>query len=735
MSIRKKTKDAKRQKVEKAEIKQKNIKSKDKSKKETPKKPISPELLIFKRLQKGPWSIPEIAREFETSEEEAVRLVDALYRRGHEIVHDRQTKGVYLSSDLTQLDALHVDSNGDKSKGGKKEILRHVRKIGVIHGTVLGSKFSNPTLLETVYKKFEEEDIDLVIHLGDVVTGHLSIKRQGESFLSSDPEQQAEYVLTHFPKRKSFKTYLISGTRDLTFKSKKGVVINVVRKICSDDSREDLVYRGDLSATFWVKGVRIEAINPGEDYAPYSKSYPLQNILTSLIGEEESLPPRSEDEAVVTLVGGAHVYDHVKSGNIHGVLVPSLQSLTPYQKGKRKRGSGPAVGACIIELNFDDDWKLKRDDGREGIKIRLIKLKKYQKKNDYRASAVIDSNLPELHKKILALLDKQSCTEGEISRTFKIHKEKVWKIIEELQQKGYQILTPKDPEQSDRKQFELKHRQANYFQSLPLKEIFSEKIKIGFVSDSHFGSLEQLWSLITQFYEICDKEKVEAICHGGDWSAGDFNHPANIHKVFIPSAEGQMRFLSDWYPKLKNGKKTFGISGNHDDQHGSKKGMDVLRSLFAERRPDISYLGQNVGVVKLGKLNIELLHPAGGAGYALSYKGQNIIESEIRLNRARRINDKIHVLALGNWHVFNTQVHSETIVICVPCFQQQTQDYMKPKGLDPWIGGLICEFISDKEGYITEFVEEFVDMAHLAKTPDFPEMPVAEVFNRYFLLK
>ncbi|MEK7090158.1 MAG: hypothetical protein AAB930_01070, partial [Patescibacteria group bacterium] len=69
----------------------------------------SPEDKILKRLQKGHWDIPGIAREFETSEEEAVRLIDGLYKKGHDIIHDRETKQVQLSSDLTKFDAFHFD--------------------------------------------------------------------------------------------------------------------------------------------------------------------------------------------------------------------------------------------------------------------------------------------------------------------------------------------------------------------------------------------------------------------------------------------------------------------------------------------------------------------------------------------------------------------------------------------------------------------------------------------------
>lgn len=686
----------------------------------------TPEEKIFKRLQKGHWDIPGIAREFDTSEEEAVRLIDNLYKRGHDIIHNRETKLVYLSSDPTHYDALHFDPRS----ASKKEILRHTRKIGVIHGTVLGSKYSNPTLLHTVYAKFESEGVDMAIHLGDVTTGRLNGKREGESFLRSDLNTQINYVLAHYPKSKTFKTYMISGIRDLTFKSKKGTVLNTVRSICSSDERPDLVYRGDLYAAFQVLGVRIEAINPGEDYAPYAKSYALQNILTNIISEEESLAPRAQDEAVIAIVGGSHVYDRIKYGGIHGVLVPSLQSLTPYQKGKRKRGFAPVIGACIIELQFDDDWKLKSDKSRDGIKIRLLKLKKYQKEGDYQAGIIIKSELAESEKKALQLLDERPRTEGDISRTLKIHKDKVWQIIEKLQSCGYQILTPRDVEQSDSKQFVMQHRLATQFKPLPLKDIFVTKKKAAFVSDTHYGSLDQLCSCVNTFYEICDEEKVDVIYHCGDWTAGDFDHPANRQKVYIPSSQGQVQFLADWWPKSKRGIKTIGIGGNHDDQHGGRKGIDVLETIFAKSREDVKYLGPTVGIDKLDKLNIELLHPAGGAGYALSYKSQNITESEIRRNRSLGV--KLHVLALGNWHIYNEQVHSEVIVITVPCFQQQTRDYMLPKGLDPWIGGLICEFAYDREDYITEFATEFVDMASAAAIPDFPDMPLKEFFKKYF---
>ena len=687
---------------------------------------LSPESKILKRLQKGHWDIPGIAKEFETSEEEAVRLIDSLYKKGHDVIHERETKQVYLSSDLTKFDAFHFDPRSN----AKREILRHTRKIGVIHGTVLGSKYSNPTLLHTIYSKFEDAGVDMAIHLGDVITGRLIGKREGESFLRADLNSQINYALAHYPRSKTFKTYMISGTRDLTFKSRKGAVLNAVRSICSSDDRPDLVYRGDLYAVFQVLGVRIEAINPGEDYAPYAKSYALQNILTNIISEEESLMPRTQDEAVIAIVGGSHVYDRIKYGGIHGVLVPSLQSLTPYQKGKRKRGFAPVIGACIIELQFDDNWELKKDKSRDGIKVRLLKLKKYQKRDDYRAGVVVKSGLAEVEQKALKLLDERPRTEGDISRVLKIHKDKVWQIVDKLQSSGYQILTPRDAEQVDSKQFILQYRLATQFKSLALKDIFATKKKAAFVSDTHYGSLDQLCSCVNMFYEVCDEEKVDAIYHCGDWTAGDFDHPANRQKVYIPGSQGQVEFLADWWPKSKRGVKIVGIGGNHDDQHGGRKGIDVLETIFAKNRSDVKYLGSTVGVDKLDKLNVELLHPAGGAGYALSYKSQNITESEIRRNRALGV--KLHVLALGNWHIYNEQVHSEVIVITVPCFQQQTKDYMLPKGLDPWIGGLICEFVCDKEDYITEFATEFVDMAKMANVPDFPEMPIKEFFKKYF---
>jgi len=685
-----------------------------------------PEAVILKRLQKGPWSIPEIARHFETSEEEAVRLVDSLYRRrGYDIQHDRSTKKVSLSSDTIKLEALHLDPSQNKQREG---IMRYVRKVGVVHGTVLGSKYSNPTLLHTIYAEFEREGVDFVIHLGDAVTGNLVRKRKEESFLY-DAEEQVKYFLDNYPKPKSFKTYIISGARDLSFQSSKDPEINVIRGICEDESRQDLIYRGDYYATFQVRGVRIEALNPGEDYAPYSKSYPLQNILTNVISEEESLAPKESDEAVIALVGGSHVYDRIKYGGIHGVLVPSLQSLTPYQKNKRRRGFAPTIGACVIELKFNEDWKLDRSKG-DGVKIWALKVKKYQKPNDYKAVVEIKADLLELHKNILKFLNEQSRTEGEISRAFKIHKDKVWEVIGELQKNGYEIHTPEDKKAT--RKFQLQGKHAESFHSLPIKTLFCEKHIAAFTSDQHLGSFDQQLSLLKRFYVLCDERGVEKFFSCGDTTAGDFDHPANRQKVFIPGLEGQIKFAVDHFPKSAKGVKTVMIAGDHDNQHGGRKGLDVMRALFAPHRPDAEYLGALYGLSQLGNINIELMHPKGGAGYSLSYRPQAIAESEIR--RSRVTGAKLHVLALGHYHIYNELIHSELIVISVPCFQQQTRDYMLPKGLDPWIGGLICEFVADKDGYITKFATEFVDMAHLAKTPDFPDMPLDEFLKKYICI-
>lgn len=679
---------------------------------------IQREAEILQHLKKENWSITGIADHFKTSEEEAVRLVDSLMRKGYDINYDRGTKQVGLVTDSVTLDPLKIDP---EARTGKDPIYRYTFKVGIWDSSVFGSKYSQTRLMHTLYAYFEHGGVDFTIGSG-VTAGIMSKRRQGEIFLET-AEEQKRYALNNIPKSR-FKTYLVSGKRDLSHKTRKNPAYNIVRDICSDPSRDDLIYRGDLSSVFFIKNVRIEVVNPGEDFAPYAKSLPLQRIMENMFSEYIN---NGNDEKVVLALFGSHMFDDQPDYMIcRGFLVPTLQAMTPHQKSRRRRGFSPILGGVILHLEFDEKWRLKEN----GIVVEPVFLNRYKRENDYLAEVKVSEKLSKKQALVVELLAERPRTEGDISRTLKINKDQVWEIIRGLQKAGYEILTPNDPEQVDSRLFVLQFKEKSGFKSLPLARIFAKSVKQGFTSDKHFASIDSQPSCIDRAYADAEKEKIDVMLDTGDLTAGYFDHPSNRFKVIIPNIEGQMLLAADRHPRSTF--KQYNIAGDHDLFAAGRVGIDPIKRIFSTQRPDITYLGKLRGDVEVKNLKTRLMHPGGGPGYALSYQAQKRIESEIQRMISRGSKERYQVLALGNWHVANWQFNAGVAVIVVPCFQEQTLDYMMRKGLSPWIGMWIMEFILDEDNYISAIKARYYNYAPYTKEFDFPSnVSAEEFFKRY----
>jgi len=85
------------------------------------------------------------------------------------------------------------------------------------------------------------------------------------------------------------------------------------------------------------------------------------------------------------------------------------------------------------------------------------------------------------------------------------------------------------------------------------------------------------------------------------------------------------------------------------------------------------------------------MHGAGGASYARSYKLQKIIEQLAP-------EQKPHMLFLGHYHIqAHIPAYRNVEGYLIGCFQAQTP-FLTRLGLQPTIGGLIVEVITDETG-------------------------------------
>lgn len=665
---------------------------------ELPQSILTPqEHAIAKRLMKEPRLVSELSQELDLSKEGVFEALASLRSKGYDVFEDHTTDQVSLSREaFASQDPLAIEPVA----------VRNSIRFGVVCDTRMGDTSSQVSLLYDAYEIFGKRRVDFVIHAGNLTAGDRSPSRRNELFLS-DSQAQRDFVVTHYPKAK-FNTYVIAGPLDLSWKKKKGY--NIVRDVCS--AREDLIYREGEEETFRVRGNGIHVSHPGNDDTPYAKSYKPQKIAESLIGYWNSIARSGKDIPQLAFMGGWHVVDQFFGQFVQGVYV--LPSFVVQNRYFKQRHIAPAIGFMIVEIFFDEENNIT------DVKPEYISLNKYQVDRDYLdvpSSHDLDNGhkICEEERQILELVKQGPLSPGELSRRLNKSKERVLELVTHLTECGYHISIPEDT-----KQVTLSIGLKEKYGPLGIAKLFGERFKIGTISDTHGGSLHQQPGLWDRAYEIFDKEEVDLVAHGGDVTdgVGAVGYRGHAKDVAIWGFDDQVRYMVRRYPRSKRKKKTKLISGNHDDWAASAFGANIVWYM-CELRDDLEFIGALSGLIEHKGIRIKVLHPAGGQGYAKSYKPQRLIESDISseiLSHAEKA-EGIDILLLGNWHHYHFIQYMGTYSFTLPCLKTK-DDFHETRGLAPFLGIVIIEVTLAKDGGILAISPRFKNLAQFAKERD-----------------
>ncbi len=216
-------------------------------------------------------------------------------------------------------------------------------------------------------------------------------------------------------------------------------------------------------------------------------------------------------------------------------------------------------------------------------------------------------------------------------------------------------------------------------------------VKIGIVSDTHLGSVEQQLTHLRDFYRYADERGVSAYLHAGDLADGSpkMHIDAPMHH-FAVGFDAQIDYAVDVYPQSANG-PTYLIDGNHDNYRAEGA---TFGKQFAARRPDVVHLGFHSAFVDIGPCRIYMAHGSrGGMAYARSYKIQKLLEQMAVVQR-----DQTDLALYGHWHVgMHLPGYQSVEAFAVPCFQRQTR-FLKTVGLQPVLGGIVLEIEFGQRG-------------------------------------
>ena len=234
----------------------------------------------------------------------------------------------------------------------------------------------------------------------------------------------------------------------------------------------------------------------------------------------------------------------------------------------------------------------------------------------------------------------------------------------------------------------------NVLRNLKYKFPTSPKpIKIGVVSDVHFGSIYQQPTALHDFYKFCEERGVQHMFNVGDVVEGNGQqYRGQIYEMFVHGADQIEDYIVANYPSIPD-ITTYFIGGSHDNSFWKTQGYSILKHI-GDKRKDMKFLGLDLASITIGKVKITLQHGSGGVAYARSYKMQKIIND-------MPPRDRPHILLLGHYHVPSILPRYAGVYgFQLECFQAQTS-YLKGKGLHPSIAGIILTIHHNKKGVVS----------------------------------
>lgn len=233
---------------------------------------------------------------------------------------------------------------------------------------------------------------------------------------------------------------------------------------------------------------------------------------------------------------------------------------------------------------------------------------------------------------------KDHASVEELADACDVSPRRVREAMERLGQRGYRV-------EADGPTISLRRRptETGAIHTASPELFDGDSFRFGVTSDVHTSSKAERLDWWETAYDIFEREGITTVLDPGDLVDGMGIYPGQVNEVINHTYEDQVDHAAAVHP-FRAGIRTQRIAGNHDlEGEFGRAGADPSLAV-ANQRDDIDYLGRYSARVKMPNgAEIHLLHPMGGASYAMSYRPQKIAESY-------EGGDKPAILLIGHWH-------------------------------------------------------------------------------------
>jgi predicted phosphodiesterase len=224
-------------------------------------------------------------------------------------------------------------------------------------------------------------------------------------------------------------------------------------------------------------------------------------------------------------------------------------------------------------------------------------------------------------------------------------------------------------------------------------------VKIAVISDTRLCSKFQQLSILNDVYLKAQEDDIHHVLHCGDISEGLYTSKSQYYdSIFEYDTFQQANYIVNNYPSIE-GINTYFITGNQDNTHIKKNGVDIGKIISSERE-DLIYLGTNRCTLGIKNLNILMQHPNSKIAYTVSYKPQQFISS-------MRSEDKADILLHGHWLQAEKMPFRGVEEFSVPGLVATTPR-MKDEGIQNTTGAWFLNIYFTPKGELDKVVPKFI---------------------------